>query len=195
MHKVILLSESYAAARADEALEGSPPVCLIAAKICKVAPILLDVQVGPLHRRSQGLRPDHRALLVPCSLHSAKRTQITATLLNVKPPASACMRSCQQQVSVDTGSASEGARKIGPHLPDVGGPPDVWADLADVEGPGRVEQRHVLEQHRGSPLQLALQCTPGLIRALQVSCCEQSSSSLPMLQFTHGQGLACNLIV
>ena len=42
------------------------------------------------------------------------------------------------------------------HLPDVRGPADVWVDRADTEGPGRVEQSHILEQHGCCPLQLAL---------------------------------------
>ena len=49
------------------------------------------------------------------------------------------------------------------HLPDVGGPADVWVDRADIEGPGRVEQGHVLKQHGCCLLQLALRDTPSQV--------------------------------
>ena len=49
------------------------------------------------------------------------------------------------------------------YLPDVSGPADVRVDCADIEGPGRVEQGHILEQDSCRLLQLALRDAPSQV--------------------------------
>ena len=63
-----------------------------------------------------------------------------------------------------------GCDDISAYLPDVCCPPYVWADIADIESPGCVEQGHVLEQHCSSLLPLALR--DGLGDVLRALCRE-----------------------